>query len=177
MTAEEERIAKAALTELPEGGVVILDAGTVTERLAAHLPVDHGHTVITNSIPVALALAARTDITVHLMGGRLHRRAGATLPGPRELDGLTVDVAFVVPGGVSFDRGLTSCDPAEGSGKKAVMDVARRVVALADHTRIGDDRLSRFAALQDVDCLITDTGLHEEAAERLRARVPRLLRV
>ncbi|WP_040689506.1 DeoR/GlpR family DNA-binding transcription regulator [Nocardiopsis lucentensis] len=177
MAAEEERIAKAALAELPDDGVVVLDAGAVTERFAAHLPVGHGYTVITNSVPVAMELAARTDVTLHLMGGRLHRKAGATLPEARELDGLSADVAFVVPGGVSFDRGLTSRDPAEGSGKKAIMNVARRVVALADHTRIGDDRMSRFAALQEVDCLITDTGLHIEVADRLRARVPRLLRV
>ncbi|GAB2522302.1 DeoR/GlpR family DNA-binding transcription regulator [Nocardiopsis aegyptia] len=177
MVAEEERIAKAALAEIPDDGVLILDAGTVTERLAAQLPADHGYTVITNSVSVALVLASRTDITLHVLGGRLHRRAGATLAMSRELEGLNVDVAFVVPGGVSFDRGLTSGDPAEASGKKAIMNAARSVVLLADHTRIGYDRLSRFAAFDEVDCLVTDTGLDPESATRLSARVPRLLRV
>ena len=36
---EKERIAKAALDELPDGGAVILDAGTTTVRLAELLPV------------------------------------------------------------------------------------------------------------------------------------------
>ncbi|KOX09239.1 DeoR faimly transcriptional regulator, partial [Nocardiopsis sp. NRRL B-16309] len=39
---EGERIVGAALAEVPDGGVVVLDAGAVTERLAARLPVDRG---------------------------------------------------------------------------------------------------------------------------------------
>src|ERR1700730_1604748 len=33
MTVEKERIAKAALAELPEEGAIIIDAGSTTERL------------------------------------------------------------------------------------------------------------------------------------------------
>ncbi|KOX18452.1 DeoR faimly transcriptional regulator, partial [Nocardiopsis sp. NRRL B-16309] len=62
--------------EVPDGGVVVLDAGAVTERLAARLPVDRGYTVVTNSVSVASVLAPRTDVVVHLIGGRLDRRAG-----------------------------------------------------------------------------------------------------
>ena len=34
MTAEKERIAKAALAELPEEGAILLDAGSTTRRFA-----------------------------------------------------------------------------------------------------------------------------------------------
>ena len=177
VAVEEERIAGAALAELPDGGVVILDAGTVTERLAARLPVGHGYTVVTNSVSVASVLAARTtDITVHLIGGRLDRRAGAAVATGRELEGLHADVAFVVPDGVSFDRGLTSTGPVQGRSKRALMDAAASVVALADHTRIDHDHMSRFARLNEIDCLITDTGLGTESAARLQTRVLRLSR-
>src|SRR5262245_3696340 len=37
---EKERIAKAALAEVPDEGAVILDAGTTTARLAQALPID-----------------------------------------------------------------------------------------------------------------------------------------
>jgi DeoR family fructose operon transcriptional repressor len=175
--AEEERIAAAALAELPDDGVVILDAGAVTERLAARLPVGRGYTVVTNSVAVAAVLAPRTDIALYVIGGRLNRRAGAALATGRDLEGLSADVAFVVPGGVSFARGLTSGDPVEGSGKRAMMDAARGVVLLADHARVDDDRLSRFAALDEADCLITGAELDPESAARLGTRVHRLLRV
>ena len=38
MAGQKERIAKAALAELPDGGAIILDAGTTTIRLAEMLP-------------------------------------------------------------------------------------------------------------------------------------------
>src|SRR3989442_10148800 len=42
MQAEKERIAKAALEEVPEGGAGLLDAGTTTAPLAEMLPTDPG---------------------------------------------------------------------------------------------------------------------------------------
>src|SRR3954471_19497203 len=40
MTAEKERIAKAALAELPEEGAILLDAGSTTPRFAEAIPAD-----------------------------------------------------------------------------------------------------------------------------------------
>src|SRR4051795_9510037 len=40
MTAEKERIAKAALAELPDDGAILLDAGSTTHRLAEAIPAD-----------------------------------------------------------------------------------------------------------------------------------------
>jgi len=48
---EKERIAKAALAEVPDEGAIILDAGTTTARLAQALPVDRELTVVVNSPP------------------------------------------------------------------------------------------------------------------------------
>ncbi|MER5626875.1 DeoR/GlpR family DNA-binding transcription regulator, partial [Streptosporangium sp. NPDC002544] len=64
MTAEKERIAKAALAELPQDGAIVIDAGTTTGRLVQALPVDRELTVIVNSPPLATALATRANLTV-----------------------------------------------------------------------------------------------------------------
>src|SRR2546423_4725691 len=64
MTGEKERIAKAALAELPEEGSVIIDAGSTTARLAEALPADRELTVLVNSPPLATALASRANLTV-----------------------------------------------------------------------------------------------------------------
>src|SRR5215475_14024841 len=53
MTAEKERIAKAAIAELPDGGSIIIDAGTTTSRLAEAIPMDRELTVIVNAPPIA----------------------------------------------------------------------------------------------------------------------------
>ena len=58
LIAEKERIAKAALAELPEEGAVILDAGTTT-RLARTLPTDRELTVLVNSPVLATMLSTQ----------------------------------------------------------------------------------------------------------------------
>src|SRR5690348_18361318 len=55
LQAEKDRIAKAALAELPEEGSIVLDAGSTTARLAEMLPVDRTLTVLTNGLPIALS--------------------------------------------------------------------------------------------------------------------------
>ena len=75
MTTEKDRIAKAALAELPDEGAILLDAGTTTARLAELLPPDRPLTVLTNSLPIALALVARPYLTVMLVGGRVRGRS------------------------------------------------------------------------------------------------------
>lgn len=166
MTGEKERIAKAALAELPNEGSVILDAGTTTGRLAAALPADRELTVVVNSPAIAVQLAARPNLTVLMVGGRVRGRTLAAVDdwALAPLATLCVDVAFMAANGVSTARGLTTPDIAEAAVKRAMIGAARRTVLLADHTKVGNDCMARFADLADVDVLITDAGLDEETA-------------
>jgi DeoR family fructose operon transcriptional repressor len=166
LTAEKERIAKAALAEVPEEGAIILDAGTTTARLAQVLPNDRELTVVVNSPVLATILGPRPNITVLLLGGRLRGRTLAAVDdwALRPLAELYVDVAFMGTNGCSVERGLTTPDQAEAAVKRAMIAAARRVVVLADHTKVGNDNLARFGALSDVDVLITDSALDAELA-------------
>ncbi len=169
MTVEKERIAKAALAELPEGGSIIIDAGTTTSRLAEAIPMDRELTVIVNAPPLATMLATRANLAVIMLGGRVRGRTLATVDdwGLFPLSNMFVDVAFMATNGLSPERGLTTPDPAEAAVKRAMIAAARRTIVLADHTKIGNDYLSRFANLSDVDMLITDTGLDGELTDEL----------
>lgn len=178
LQGEKERIAKAALDELPAEGAVLLDAGTTTARLADLLPTDRELTVVTNAIPIATTLATRRNLTVLLVGGRVRGRTMAVVGdwAERALQDTFVDVAFLGANGVSVERGLTTPDTSEAAGKRAMMAAARRTVVLADHTKIGNDQLARFGRLEEVDVLVTDTGLDEETAAELAAAGPRVVR-
>jgi DeoR family fructose operon transcriptional repressor len=86
-----------------------------------------------------------------------------------------VDVAFLGTNGVSVERGLTTPDTTEAAVKRAMVRSARRTVLLADHTKVGNDHLARFADLDDIDVLVTDSGIEADDAERLRSRGPRVV--
>jgi DeoR family fructose operon transcriptional repressor len=178
MTAEKERIAKAALAELPEEGAILLDAGSTTHRFAEAIPADRELIVVVNSPPLAVLLAARPALTVIMIGGRVRGRTMAAVDdgGLQPLDRLHVDVAFMATNGLSTERGLTTPDPAEASMKRAMIACARRTVLLADHTKVGNDYLARFGALDDVDLFVTDAGLDRATADDLQLHGLRVVR-
>jgi DeoR family transcriptional regulator, fructose operon transcriptional repressor len=178
MAAEKQRIAKAALAELPERGTILLDAGTTTAALADVLPGDRDLVVVTNSLLIAGRLAATPRLTTMLLGGRVR---GATLASVdvwalRTLAQVHVDVAFMATNGVTPEFGLTTPDTAEAAVKSAMVDAAERVVLLADHTKVGAAYFARFAELDDVEVILTDTGLNERLARRLEAAGPKVVR-
>lgn len=178
MTAEKERIAKAALHELPDEGSILLDAGSTTGRLAEVLPTDRELSVVTNALNIAIALAQRPNLTVLILGGRVRSRTLAAVDvwAMAALRDTFVDVAFMATNGISVERGLTTPDPTEAAVKRAMIGSARRTVLLADHTKVGNDHLIRFAQLDDVDTYITDHGLDAELAGELGATGLRMVR-
>src|SRR3954451_15351797 len=121
LTAEKERIAKAALAEIPEDGAILLDAGSTTRRLAEAIPTDRELTVVTTSPPLAALLAQRASLSVIMIGGRVRGRTLATVDdwALQPLKHLHVDVAFMATNGLSAEHGLTTPDPAEASMKRA----------------------------------------------------------
>ncbi|HUG86751.1 MAG TPA: DeoR/GlpR family DNA-binding transcription regulator, partial [Euzebya sp.] len=169
MTAEKDRIAKAALAELPEEGAVLLDAGTTTSRLAAALPSDRELTVVTNALNIATTLAMRPNLNVLMVGGRVRGRTLATVDtwAAAMLHDVFVDVAFMATNGISVERGLTTPDPTEAAMKRLMIASARRTVLVADHTKVGNDHLVRFADIGQIDTFLTDSGLDPELRAQL----------
>lgn len=173
----KRRIAARALDEVPAGGSILLDAGSTTQAVAELLPAEVELTVVTNSLSVASTLASRPLVRLYLVGGRVRTTTGAAVGdwAARELADLTVDVAFLGSNGFSARRGLTTPDQAEAGVKRAMVSAGRTCIALADSSKAGDDHLHRFATLEEIDVLITDTDLDDEIAEQVRAAGPEVV--
>ncbi|MFI6339156.1 DeoR/GlpR family DNA-binding transcription regulator [Streptomyces sp. NPDC050535] len=163
---EKDRVAQAAVAELPHDGTVILDAGSTIARLAGAVPLEATLTVVTHSLPIAARLADHPGIQLHLVGGRVRHRTRAAVDAwaLRAYSEIRADVLFVAANGFSVPYGLTTPDLAEAAVKRATMRAARRVVLLADSSKHGQEHFARFGDLSDVDLLITDRGLSPENA-------------
>ena len=169
---QKDRIADAALALVPhDGGSIVLDAGTTTSRLAAKLPIDAPLTVITNAVPVAAQVVALPGAELILLGGRVRARTGAAVGRAAEsaLGDLRADVAFLGTNGISLEHGLTTPDPDEAAVKAAMVAAGRRVVVLADSSKLHLESLVRFAGLDQVDALVTDAGIDAETRRALEA--------
>jgi DeoR family fructose operon transcriptional repressor len=176
---EKARIAAKALSMIPasRAGSILLDAGTTTELLADRLvgwtpsrPSDE-LLVITNAVPIAYKLSGNDEIQLHILGGRVRglTRAIVGTTTIQQLETLRPDIAFVGANGVDAAYGFSTPDAAEAAVKAAIVRSARRVVALADSSKLGQETLVRFAALGDIDTLITDAEPSPELAAALAA--------
>jgi DeoR family transcriptional regulator, fructose operon transcriptional repressor len=159
-TEAKRKIAAAALDLLPAAdGSVILDGGSTTAALAELLPSDRGLYVATNSVPIAARLSSTAGVTLHLLGGRVR---GVTLTASgdatvRAMNDLRVDVVFLGTNGISPVHGFSTPDEAEAATKRAMVRAAQRVIVLGDSSKLGREHLVRFAAVEDVDVLVTDS--------------------
>ena len=86
------------------------------------------------------------------------------------LSRLRADTVFLGTNALSRDHGLSTPDADEAATKRAMVASARRVVVLADSTKLGRESAISFAALDEVDCLVTDAGISPDRPRRARGR-------
>jgi DeoR family fructose operon transcriptional repressor len=161
----KDAIAAAATEFFPlSGATVLLDAGTTTARIAAHLPTDRDLVVVTNSVPIAARLAAMPTVTLQLLGGRVRgiTQAAVGEQALRVLDTIRVDIAFIGTNAISARHGLSTPDSEEAAVKRAMVRSANYVVVAADSSKVGREEFVSFAPISDVDTLITDTEIGDD---------------
>jgi DeoR family fructose operon transcriptional repressor len=172
VNAEEKlRIATAAVAEIPERGSVIIDSGSTGQRLAQVFPVERDVHVVTNSLVTALTLSRRGLKQLTVLGGTVRTKRLAMVDDTTraELQHMAIDVVFMSCDGLSFQHGLTTPYREEHSIKRAMIERAGKVVALVDHSKFGNAQMFTFAAFDEIDVLLTDTGADPEAIDFLKS--------
>lgn len=157
---EKGRIAQAALPLVRDQSTVLISGGTTTEALAARLGERRGLTVVTNALPIAQALSSTTTVDVIVLGGLLRHREQSLLGHlvERALSELQIDQIITSAFGLDIDAGLTGAHVDEAQTDRALLAAGRRVVVLADQSKLGRRGPVRLAPLDRVATLVTDAG-------------------
>lgn len=158
---EKRAIARQALRFIEDGDTVSLSAGTTTWQIAAVLGGGKKDlTFVTNSTNIALTLQEGGWEHIVLSGG-IFRTPSDALVGPfadRTLRTVNADTLFLGVHGIDPGAGLTTPNVAEAETDHTLVEGARRVVVVADSSKLGVVALARIAPLSEVDVLITDEG-------------------
>lgn len=163
---EKTAIAQAAAQLVKPGSAVGLTAGTTTWTLAPYLRAVPDLSVVTNSVHVAQELQRdkRHDRTVVLTGGvRTPSDALVGTVAVNTLRTLHLDLLFLGVHGMDERAGFTTPNLLEAETNRAFVAAATRVVTVADHTKWGVVGLCEIAPLADVDTLVTDARLAQDA--------------
>jgi len=168
-------IAAAVSAMLGDRSTIVVDAGSTTGALAAALAEPGAPrrrlSVITNALPIAAQLQTVDGIETTLIGGRLRGVTSAIVGATAvaQLLALRPDVAIIGANGLSADFGLSTPDEDEAATKAAMVRCARHRIAVVDSSKLGIESLHAFAALDDLDVLVTDAAPDAELADALRA--------
>jgi DeoR/GlpR family transcriptional regulator of sugar metabolism len=173
-TDEKARIAAAAVELLEPNMITFFYSGTTVAAVAAALtrPLRAAMTVATNSFAV-LDEASRWDNPHLVVLGGTYLPEYMAFVGPQTIHSLrelSADTAIVGCDGLSADGGLTTPHQLVAEVGAMMIDRARRVIAVADSSKIGRLGFTPIAPSDAVDVLVTDQAADAEQVEALRAR-------
>jgi DeoR family transcriptional regulator of aga operon/DeoR family fructose operon transcriptional repressor len=157
----KRRIGQAAAQLVAAGESVVLDASTTALQVARALRERSGLrdvTVITNGVHTALELLDCPGFSTILTGGQV-RATAVSLTGALAADLLGkihAGIGFFGARGLTVEQGLTDVNMQEVEMKAAMASRCARVVAVVDHTKLGQVGLATFAELSSVGLVITN---------------------
>jgi DeoR/GlpR family transcriptional regulator of sugar metabolism len=163
-------IARATADLLRPGQVILFDAGTTTLEVARHLPPELEATVITNSPPVAVALAEHASVEVNVLGGML-MKDGHALVGAATIEALRSVRADVLVFGLCSlhpEIGITVMDLQESYVKRAMIANAAEVVAVSSADKLGSAASYVVAPLDELTYLVTERSVPEDQLAQYR---------
>ncbi|MBC2579437.1 DeoR/GlpR transcriptional regulator [Clostridium sp. DJ247] len=156
-------IAKIATSMIKDGDTIILDSGTTTLEIAKHIQVNQV-TVITNSIDIAAVLSNNDKVDLIVTGGSMRTTTRAMVGHITEntLKNFRVDKAFIGANGVSIEEGITTPNFTEAQTKRAMMNVANKVIIVADNSKFNKVCFSVISPIRVVSSIITSEELDKE---------------
>jgi DeoR/GlpR family transcriptional regulator of sugar metabolism len=167
----KQAIARLAATLVEPADTIVIDIGTTALEVARALPEAFRGRVLTNSVPVAMALADRAEIDLLLCGGQVRPGDAACYGAQAEafFADFYADKAFLGSGGVHAQAGLTDYHPPEVATRRTIIAHAAASYVLADSSKLGAIAVHRVCPLDTITAVLTDQEASAEAVDALTA--------
>lgn len=156
------RIGAAAAALVKAGDVVAFDSGSTVAQVAVQMPGplrrSNAITAVTHSLPVVDEIARWDGPHLVCLGG-LYLPDHRALVGPQtiaDLRDLAADIAFLGCDGLTLETGLTTPHVLVAEVGATLAAAARRVVAVADTSKIGRRGFTPIVPLSAVHILVTN---------------------
>jgi DeoR/GlpR family transcriptional regulator of sugar metabolism len=168
---EKGRIGLAAIQMLGGDEVVFLDAGTTALAVADNAHMKSGCRYVTTCLGVARSLRSQ-DIPSFFMVGGSYQSVNDSFAGTlaiSTLRALSFDVSFLCCSAIDIARRSISIgDEIYSQVQREAIAVSRRNFVVAHSDKFTANAFIRTASFDDLDGIITDSGLDRELISRLQ---------
>lgn len=179
MANEKNRIAAKALEYIDDGDSILLDSGTTALHLARLLRRRRGLKVIVADVKLAEELANFPEIETYIIAGHVrpgYYSIGGTMA-EQCISQFMVEKAFLTADAVDPEAGVTNSSIFEVGVKQAIVRAGKKVILLADHSKLGKRALVKVCDLEVIDVFITSAGGDPEVLKTIAQKVRQLVQV
>ena len=168
--AEKQAIAREAERLILDGETVFLEGSTSVYELARRLLHRNRLTVITNSPPIVDEFQRSQHVSVISTGGELQKDVFylSGVWAQRALSEIRVDKAVLGVSAIDPGYGISTASQAEAQIKKMILKSARVSIALADHSKFGNQGFAYVGPITDIDILVTDSATDPQYLRPIR---------
>ena len=168
---EKARIAAAAAAILGENDSMGVTSGSTIEAFVRQLQHKGPIKVVTPSIRLGVLLMEKMDVDLRILGGRIVPNSMSTRDeySIQGLRNVRCSKLFFSCDGFSIEDGVTSAFVEEAHLTESMMNIAQQRILLADSSKIGKCGFGRICGLEDVDTLITDSGISDSLKAKIEA--------
>ncbi len=166
---QKKRIANAALGYIHNNDYIIMGSGTTVHYLSKIILGFTKLTVLTPSLKVSLELCKHSEIDTIQLGGNIRRNATSVVGAIAEgiLSQFSCNKLFLGTDGLDLNFGLSTSNASEAHLNQAMIDVAEKVIVLADSTKMNKRGFGKICNVDKIDVLITDEGIDIETKTKL----------
>lgn len=173
---EKASIAATVVGMISDGDTILLDGGTTALEVAKKLVGRKNLTIISNGLDIVAELARHGDHKIYSVGGEF-TDTNHSFRGPlaeQFIRQFNVDKLVLNAASIDVDRGLVcTVEPQNASIAKVMIDVSRRTIVVADHSKFTKSSLSVVGKIEDIGIVVTDRGatsIIDAAPEKLRKK-------
>lgn len=166
---ENDRLVRAALSQVKESQTLFLEGGSLCRQLAQLIPWRAGMTLVTNDFYLAEDVMRQTSAQIFLIGGELDR-SNNTFHNQIALEmlkSLSFELLFLAPTSWS-ERGIRHHDEHRQVWYRTLLAVSRRSVMLADRRYYDKSGLFTLYPLSAPDIVLTN---HPSASRILEGKI------
>jgi DeoR family transcriptional regulator of aga operon len=166
---EKKRIGTAAAQFIQDGETIILDSGTTTMEIVKNLPKTITLTVISNALNIANQLSEHPDVNLIIPGG-IFRKKSLSLVGSaaeESFKNFYCDKLFLAVDGIDPTYGLSTPNLEEAQINRVMISISKQVIVVTDSSKFHKRCLAFISPINNIDMVITDTGILPEDQAKL----------
>lgn len=164
----KQAIGKAAAALCQPGEGVMIDGGTTTLQMCPHLD-GLGLQVLTNSLHIVNALLPQQGTRILLPSGAVFREQNIILAPAGEESMPRFHAPRLFMGAAAIGpQGAMQADPVLVAAERRLIDRAEEVILLVDSSKFRSQSGTIVCGLDEIDTVITDSGIAPAAAAALR---------